>query len=439
MQPSSKGLIIAAPSSGSGKTTLTLALLRHFRNSQERVSPVKTGPDYIDPAYHAAAAGRACYNLDPWALRDESLAALVTLAGQDTDVVLAEGVMGLFDGAVGGAGSTAALAKKTGWPVVLVIDVKGMSASAAAVLHGFSSFDPELDIAGVIFNRVGSPRHASLLDEACRPLGIPVLGHLRRQEDMVLPNRHLGLVQAVEHSELDGFLNRAAEQVAWDVDCRALLDLARPSRLERREMGTLVPPIGQRIAVASDVAFSFCYSSLLEGWRQSGAELTFFSPLEDQQPSPKADAIYLPGGYPELHVGQLGANQNFMGALRAAAEKKITIFGECGGYMVLGQGLIDGRGDHHAMTGLLPVETSFAVRKRSLGYRVVRSLVDSPLGPVGQGFAAHEFHYSTVVRGEGEQPLFNVEDAAGKNLGTAGCRLGSVMGSYIHLIDTLPG
>ncbi len=434
-QNNPRGLIIAAPSSGSGKTTLTLALLRHFKNNNMRVAPAKIGPDYIDPAYHAAAADRPCYNLDPWAMSNESLSSIITHAAQGADAILVEGVMGLFDGAAGGAGSTAALAKKTGWPVVLVIDVKGMSASAAAILHGFASFDPEVSIAGVIFNRVGSLRHVSLLREACEPLGIPVLGYLRRQDDMVLPNRHLGLVQAVEHVEIDQYLDNAAQQVGWDVDCEQLLSLANSSSLPKRELKTFVPPIGQRIAVAQDVAFSFVYPALLDGWRKSGVELSFFSPLEDEKPTSSADAVYLPGGYPELHVGQLGANMTFLNGLRDAAKAKVSIYGECGGYMVLGKGLIDGRGDHHEMAGLLPVETSFAVRKRSLGYRKVKTLVDSPLGLKGSSYRAHEFHYSTVVDNEGSQPIFDVEDASAQNLGRVGCQNGSVIGSYIHLID----
>ncbi|MEH6630418.1 MAG: cobyrinate a,c-diamide synthase [Halopseudomonas aestusnigri] len=432
---SPRGLIIAAPSSGSGKTTLTLALLRHFKNNNIRVAPVKIGPDYIDPAYHAAAADRPCYNLDPWAMNNESLSEIITLAAQGADAILAEGVMGLFDGAAGGEGSTAALAKKTGWPVVLVIDVKGMSASAAAILHGFSSFDPEISIAGVIFNRVGSLRHVSLLKEACDPLGIPVLGYLKRQEEMVLPNRHLGLVQAIEHNEIDLYLDNAAQQVGWDIDCEKLLALAKPTFLPSKELTAFIPPIGQRISVAQDVAFSFVYPALLEGWRSAGAELNFFSPLADQKPNPKSDAIYLPGGYPELHVGQLGANLRFLVGLRAAANKNTAIYGECGGYMVLGKGLIDARGDHHEMAGLLPVETSFLVRKRSLGYRTVKTLVESPLGPKGQSYRAHEFHYSTVVDTEGNQPLFDVMDASAQSLGRVGCQNGSVIGSYIHLID----
>ncbi|WP_245813273.1 cobyrinate a,c-diamide synthase [Kiloniella majae] len=430
-----KGLIIAAPSSGSGKTTLTLALLRYFKNNNLRVNPAKVGPDYIDTAYHTAAAGRACFNLDPWAMRQESLAAIITHSGQDADVILTEGVMGLFDGAAGGAGSTAELAKKTGWPVILVIDVKGMSASAAAILHGFASFDPKVSIGGVIFNRVGSPRHAELLKEACDPLGIPVLGYLKRQDDLVLPNRHLGLVQAIEHSELDGYLDEAAEQVGWDVRCEELLKQASPSILSHKDLHSFVPPIGQRIAIAQDVAFSFIYPALLEGWKKAGAELSFFSPLADEKPCAEADAIYLPGGYPELHVGQLGANLSFLKSLRQAAKKNKTIYGECGGYMVLGKGLIDARGDHHELAGLLPVETSFAVRRRSLGYREVTALNNSALGDKGSTYRAHEFHYSTVVRDEGDNPLFDVRDAAGQKKGKAGCVNGSVMGSYIHLID----
>lgn len=430
------GLLLAAPASSSGKTTLTLALLRHLRDSGRRVASVKCGPDYIDPAFHAAASGRPCRNLDGWAMRPETLAGLAWAAGADSDLVIAEGVMGLFDGTAGGLGSTAELALATGWPVVLVIDVKGQATSAAATVHGFNSFHPALRLAGVVFNRVGGDKHAAMLRAACAPLGVPVLGAVRRHGDLALPDRHLGLVQAAEHADLEAFLSRAAAIVAREVDVDALTALARPLLPPRpTDPATPVPPLGQRIAVARDVAFAFAYHWLLEGWRATGAQVLPFSPLADEAPPGDADSVYLPGGYPELHAGQLAGNARFLEGLRAAATTGKPVFGECGGYMVLGRGMVDADGARHAMAGLLGVETSFAKRRLHLGYRRARLDGDGPLGAAGARFRGHEFHFATILKEDAAQPLFQCEDSEGADRGPAGERRGPVAGSFIHLID----
>ena len=431
------GLVLAAPASGSGKTTLTLALLRHLRDSGLRVASCKSGPDYIDPAFHAAAGGRPCRNLDGWAMRRDTLAALAWKTAGDADLVLAEGVMGLFDGAGGNKGSTADLAQATGWPVVLVVDVKGQAVSAAATVHGFDSFRPGLRLAGVIFNRVGGDKHERMLREAMAPLGIPVLGALRRHPELALPDRHLGLVQAAEHPDLEAFLASAAALVAREVDVAALTALAKPLALPRPDPGHRPgpPPLGQRIAVARDVAFAFAYPWLLEAWQAAGAEILPFSPLADQAPADGADAVYLPGGYPELHAGRLAANARCLGGLRAAAAAGTPVFGECGGYMVLGQGLVDAEGTRHAMAGLLGLDCSFARRRLHLGYRSVRLAADGPLGAAGSGFRGHEFHFASVVDAGAATPLFHCEDADGAALPAAGELRGSVAGSFIHLID----
>lgn len=448
------GLLIAAPSSGSGKTTLTLALLRRFRRLGRAVSSIKVGPDYIDPGFHAAASGRACVNLDSWAMRDSTLLELVCSAGAQSEFVLGEGVMGLFDGAPDGRGSTADLARFTGWPVVLVVDVRGMAASAAAVVHGFASLDPGVSLAGVVFNRVGSARHAESLTTACEKLGIPILGFVPRSKAVDLPSRHLGLVQAGEQEDLEAFLDRAAEEVAGAIDCNRLADLACSANgagsAGKEGTGPGLPPLGQRIAVARDQAFAFSYSFLLEAWRKAGAELSFFSPLADQSPDPASDAVYLPGGYPELHGGRLAGNQRFLEGLRRAAEAGAVLYGECGGYMVLGQGLTDAEGTRHAMAGLLPVETSFAGgaegtrrgRRMTLGYRQAKLLADTPLGAAGAAYRGHEFHYAqemvtadAVAPAPPENRLFAVADARGEELETAGRRIGKVMGSFLHIID----
>ena len=344
--------------------------------------------------------------------------------------------MGLFDGAVGGSGSTADLSVATGWPVVLVVDARGQGASAAALVRGFASHRQDVSVAGVIFNRIGGKRHGEILTRALADAlpEIPVLGCLPRDEALALPERHLGLVQAGEHPALDAFLDRAAALAGAHIDLAALRALARPGAIGANTPSPL-PSLGQRIAVARDDAFAFSYASVLDGWRAAGAEIFPFSPLADAAPEPDADAVYLPGGYPELHAGRLAANGVFLDGLRAAAARGAAIFGECGGYMVLGQGMVDADGARRRMAGLLALETSFAQPRLHLGYRRVETLVDSPLGPAGCRFAGHEFHYAaTLAQGPGET-LFAATDSSGADLGQTGLVDGNVAGSFIHLID----
>ncbi|NQU61590.1 MAG: cobyrinate a,c-diamide synthase [Rhodospirillales bacterium] len=443
-----KGLIIAAPASGSGKTVLTLGLLRHLAKSSggENIASAKAGPDYIDPAFHAAATGRPCVNLDLWAMRPETIARATWALGATSEIVVCEGVMGLFDGAFVGpdkkgdvAGSTADLSFATGWPVVLVIDAGAQAASAAAVLKGFAEFRADVTIAGVVFNRIGGPRHEEILRIACEQAvpDIPVLGCLPRAQGLDLPSRHLGLVQATEHPDLEIFLQNAAELIAEYVDVDELLMLAEPLKIQRDTNDVALPlaPLGQRIAVAADDAFTFSYPLVVGGWRGAGAEITTFSPLADEAPDNSADAVYLPGGYPELHGGTLANSAKFLAGLRTAAATGVTVYGECGGYMVLGQGLVDADGQRHAMAGLLGLETSFAERKLHLGYRRVAALAAGPLAEQGAYFRGHEFHYATIVEETGAKPLFGAEDAEGNDLGTVGLVDGRVAGSFIHLID----
>lgn len=436
-----RGIIIAAPASGCGKTTVTLGLLRHLRRAGRSVASAKVGPDYIDPAFHAAASGRSCPNIDSWAMRPEVAAAALADVGAEVEIVVCEGVMGLFDGAASGSnerdGSTADLARLTGWPVVLVVDARAQAASAAAVVRGFASHARDVTVGGVIFNRIGGQRHGDILRGAMAENlpEIPVLGCLPRHDDLQLPERHLGLVQAGEHPELEQFLERAADWIGGHLDVPALIGLAAPVHALPASRVAALPPLGQRIAVARDEAFAFCYPRILEGWRDAGADVMPFSPLAGEAPANDADAIYLPGGYPELHAGRLAGCESFLEGLRSAAGRGASLFGECGGYMVLGTALTDADGQRHAMAGLLPVETSFAERKLHLGYRRVTLSAASPLGVAGAAYRGHEFHY-TAILGEGPgEPLFQAWDAEGHDLGTCGLRVGSTMGSFIHLID----
>lgn len=445
----SAALVIAAPASGSGKTVFTLGLLRNLTRAGLAVVSAKVGPDYIDPAFHAAASGRPCINLDPWAMRRQTLTTAAAELRDQADLVVCEGVMGLFDGATVTEGSTADLAERLGWPVILVIDVHAQAASAAAVVRGFATHRPGLGVAGVVFNRVGSARHEAILRDACGLAvpEIPVLGCLPRAEGLVVPSRHLGLVQALEHPDLAAFLDRAAGLIAQHVDTETLRQIARISAAGKRRSDAAgdgaasarylppLPPLGQRIAVASDVAFAFSYPLVIAGWRAAGAEIMPFSPLADEAPAPECDAVYLPGGYPELAAGRLAGNTTFNAGIQAAARRGAAVFGECGGYMVLGEGLIDGDGIRHRMLGLLPLETSFAERGLHLGYRRAALATDTGLGAAGARFRGHEFHYASVIREGPGQALFEHADASGRALGKTGLISGPVMGSFLHLID----
>lgn len=434
-----KGLIIAAPRSGAGKTTVSLGLMRALSHIGVRVQPFKCGPDYIDPAFHAIATGRASFNLDTWAMDRALLRDIVDMTKGDCDIAIVEGVMGLFDGASGvgqtGSGSTADLAALTGWPVVLVIDVVGQAETAAAVALGLARYRSDVAIAGVILNRVASERHLALIRLGLERTGLALLGAFNRDERVQLPERHLGLVQAGEIADIDARMNVLAATVAGAVDVGALRNAAQPLRCDQgvQPARPRVRPPGQRIALASDVAFSFMYEHLRQQWRNAGAELVPFSPLADEAPDPSADAVWLPGGYPELHAGQLAAAERFRQGLAALAARGVAVHGECGGYMVLGQGLADARGERHAMVGLLGLEASFAQRKLHLGYRQVQVLVDCALGAAGTQVRGHEFHYATVL-GTSDEPLAVCRDATGMTIAETGSRRGSVSGTFFHMI-----
>ena len=434
-----RGLILAAPASGSGKTLVTAGLARHLRGHGLGVAIAKAGPDFIDPTFHSAASRKPCLNLDVWGMRPATLARLVADLEAGADIVLCEGVMGLFDGTGrdGEAGSTAELARVTGWPLVLVVDVRGQGASVAALLRGFASHQPSVPLAGVIFNRVASERHAALLAAAAaRHLPrLACLGSLPADPGLVLPSRHLGLVPAGENGEAEAVIERCATHIGAFVDVERLLSLALGSVLSAAARAVPVPTLGRRIAVARDEAFCFAYHTLLEGWRSEGAELSFFSPLADERPDAAADAVYLPGGYPELSVDRLASAEAFITGLRRAAANGAAVYGECGGYMVLGDALIDREGRSRRMSGLLPLMTSFAERRMHLGYRRAILRVRTPLGAAGAVFRGHEFHYATIVRQSAATPLFSVLGPADEDLGAYGLRQGSVFGSFIHLID----
>jgi cobyrinic acid a,c-diamide synthase len=369
---------------------------------------------------------------------------LLAQAAGNAELIVIEGVMGLFDGVAGPpgrGGTTADLAARFGLPVLLVLDVTGQSQSAAAVLRGFAAHDPAVRIAGVILNRVGSERHRALVSDAIAalrtPTAIPILGAIPRDAALTLPERHLGLVQAGEHNDISGWLDRLAALAERHIDLDGVMATAAllpppTSGAASGPMPALQPP-GQRIGLALDQAFSFVYPHILDGWRRAGAEIVTFSPLADEPPPSDCDACWLPGGYPELHAGTLAAASRFRVGLAHFAQTW-PVHGECGGYMVLGQWLTDANGQRHPMTGLMGHATSFAQRKLHLGYREARLRLDSPLGCAGSAVRGHEFHYATLISSGDDAPLADLTDGQGRALGPAGGRRGRVTGTFFHAI-----
>lgn len=435
------GLMISAPSSGTGKTTVMLGLLRALAEDGLKVQPFKSGPDYIDPAFHRAAAHRPSFNIDSWAM-PASLIAGISAQSAGAEIIVAEGSMGLYDGVAtrgeAGFGSSAETAQLMGWPVVLVIDVGGQAQSAAATALGFKMYNPDLPFAGVILNRCASPRHERLARLGMDQAGINVLGVLPRRGDLALPERHLGLIQAVEHPNLEaaiaGYANFLRDNVDLAAIKKAAFDMAHDAAPRAADTQAALPkPPAQKIAMAQDAAFSFTYPHLVEGWRAAGAELVPFSPLADEAPAADADLVWLPGGYPELHGGRLAAATTYQNALRKHAETK-PVHGECGGYMALGDVLIDKEGNRHQMAGLLGLVTSFEKRKFHLGYRQIE--LNAPmLGfSAGARLRGHEFHYTTIIE-EPDAPLAQVADADGNPVPETGSIKGHVTGTFFHMIS----
>ena len=430
-----RGWLVAAPRSGGGKTTVTLGLVAALRRRGIAVATAKSGPDYIDPAFHAAASGHPGINLDSWAMPP----ALLDTLFPRNPLVIVESAMGLFDGVAappGRSGAAADLAERFSLPILLVLDVSGQSQTAAAVALGLHTYRPGVTIGGVILNRVGSPRHRTGVEAALVTIGLPVLGAIPRDPALTLPERHLGLVQAQEHPDLRAQLDRLADMAERHLDLDAIQ--AGAGALSLRPPGTsgttkALPPPGQRIALARDAAFSFIYPHLLAAWRTAGAEILPFSPLANEPPSPQADSCWLPGGYPELHAPALAAATTFLNGLRHFATTR-PIHGECGGHMLLGAALTDAAGTTHPMAGLLGHTTSFATRRMTLGYREATTLVPSPLGPANTILRGHEFHYATTTDTGPDAQLATLVDGQGKPIGPAGGHRRNVSGTFFHAI-----
>ncbi|MHA6684399.1 cobyrinate a,c-diamide synthase [Mesorhizobium sp. A556] len=431
-----KAIIIGAPRSGSGKTSVTIGILRALSRRGIRVRGAKSGPDYIDPGFHAAATGLPGVNLDSWAMTPSLLNGLASQASDDAEFIVLESAMGLFDGipsTPGRTGAAADLAALYGVPVLLVLDVSGQSTTVAAVAKGFATYHPDVRMAGVVLNRLGSERHRKLCTDAVEALGLPVVGAILRDPTLSMPERHLGLVQASEHTDLLAFIDRMADMVEASIDLDAVMRLAAPLAPIGGDFDDALQPPGQRIALAQDTAFTFLYPHVAAHWREVGVEVVPFSPLADEAPRMDCDVCWIPGGYPELHAGKLAAAHNFRAGIQKFAQEK-PVHGECGGFMVLGEVLEDAAGKNHRMLGLLGHSTSFAKRKMNLGYRQARLLADCPLGVRGTQVRGHEFHYARMISPGNDDPLADLSDGQGNPLGTSGYRRGHVSGAFFHAI-----
>lgn len=433
---SARAIIVGAPRSGSGKTSITIGLLRALARRGVKARGAKSGPDYIDPGFHAAATGMPGVNLDSWAMPPDLIEGLLAQSAGDADLMVIESAMGLFDGIAaepGRSGAASDLARRYRLPVLLVLDVSGQSQTAAAVAKGFATYDPDVEIVGIVLNKVGSERHRKLATEAIEAIGLPVVGAVMRDASVTLPERHLGLVQASELAGLSAHLDRLADLMERSLDIDRIVTLMRPLGASISGTPAALPPPGQRIALAEDAAFTFLYPHLKAAWLAAGAEFRPFSPLADEAPPEDCDVCWLPGGYPELHAGRLAAASHFLESTRRFAETR-PVHGECGGFMVLGQALEDADGTAHAMLGLLGHSTSYAQRKMNLGYREARLLTDCPIAPQGSVLRGHEFHYARLTDPGSDAPLATLRDGQGNELGAFGGRRGHITGAFFHAI-----
>lgn len=448
------GFLIAAPQSGSGKTTVSLAIMAALVRRGLTVAPFKCGPDFIDPGYHRAVTGRHSINLDGWMcgeqfVRETFLSSLTSPSGPGLAVI--EGVMGLFDGlgASSREGSSAQIAAITGAPVVLVVNARGMAASAAALVKGFAGFDPQVRLAGVIFNNVGSDSHAALLKEALAAHCTDVFcfGCIPRDESLGIPSRHLGLVTAEDNPLSDGFVGRLADMAERFLDLDLLSQLQippvpfMPQRVPFIKEGAILsPPFvkggqgGICIAVARDAAFCFMYEDNLRLLREAGAELVFFSPLGDAELPADICGIYLPGGYPELYARELCENSSMKASIRAAVAADMPVYAECGGFVYLTEGLYPSEDQPAAeFAGVFPVRCLMLPRRKALGYREVKLTENVAIGVAGTVVRGHEFHYSEIGEMPEEVERCYLVSRQGVTLGHEGFRIRNCLASYIHL------
>jgi cobyrinic acid a,c-diamide synthase len=443
MTPTRRAIVVAGPASGAGKTTIALGLMAACHRRGFAVQAFKCGPDFIDPGHHTRICGRPSRNLDGWMLSREANRTLFATWAALADIAIVEGVMGLFDGATGSdAGSTAAMAKSLGLPVLFVVDASHMAASVAALVRGFETFDRDVRIAGVLLNRVGSARHYELLRDALADAGCaPAVGYLPADASIRIPERHLGLHTADEDVWSPATVDHLASQIERCVDVEAVLRIATldDGATPIAAPGPVVAPVEYagdtaRIAIARDRAFCFYYQDNIDALRAAGGEIVEFSPLADRVLPDGTDAVYIGGGYPELYAGALAANDAMRTTLRDFAARGGVIYAECGGLMYLASRLHGPGGEVMPMIGLLPFETRMTDRLVRFGYVDVRFTAPCLLGPAGTTARGHSFHYSTI---EPDHPpithAYRLRSTRSGQEAAEGYLLGNVLASYIHL------
>jgi cobyrinic acid a,c-diamide synthase len=424
------GLVVAGTQSGCGKTTVALGLMATLTAKGLKIQGYKTGPDYIDPSFYPAVTGRPGENLDSWMTGAAGVRRSFVAGASGADLMVVEGAMGLFDGAnaVDETGSTAEIAKLLGLPVLLVIDARSMARSAAALIKGFTEFDPELRFAGIIFNRVGSEKHLRLLSEATvSATNIPVLGGLPRNATISLPERHLGLAPFYERPELRQQLDSLAEWFSDHADLDRLRAAFQVSSINEPEAVTSSGSRKVRIGIARDAAFGFYYQDNLRLLEQAGAELAPFSPLNDKKLPLDLDGLYLGGGYPELFAAELAANINFIDSLKDAVTAGMAVYAECGGLIYLGKTIRTAAGIF-PMSGILEIDVEMEERQVALGYVEVAAAVDNLLLAKGETARGHEFHYSRIARCGETANAFLTDKGE-----VTGFQKGNLLASYAHL------
>lgn len=414
--------LIAAPSSNSGKTTLTLGLLRLLHNRGLKVQPFKCGPDYIDTKHHSLAAHSQSINLDTFMMSEDHLRSLYAKYSDGADAIITEGVMGLFDGADRMKGSSAEIAMLLDLPVILIVNAKAMAYSVAPLIYGFMHFNPQVRIAGVIFNFVNTESHYQFLKDACEDLGVIPLGYVPVSDDIKIPSRHLGLAISSEN-DYNAIIERAAAHISKTVAVEQLLEITRQPVPLAGVQPTLLPACKIAIAVAMDEAFNFTYAENLAVLKQLG-EVTAFSPLNDWK-LPITDLLYLPGGYPELFAEKLSTNLTMRESILDYCNKGGKVIAECGGMMYLGETLADNTGKEYPMIGFLGLKTTMQDGRLSLGYREIEMGLNR--------FKGHEFHYSGCTEQEESERIGKVFNARGKEVPTPVYRKNNVIASYIHL------
>lgn len=434
-------VVVGGVQSGVGKTSLTLGVAAALVRRGLRVQAFKVGPDYLDPTYLALATGRPCYNLDPWMTGRDYPLALLARAGGAADLCLVEGVMGLYDGADAGSseGSTADVARLLAAPAVLVTDAHGASRSLAAVVQGFANFPEAPDLGGVVFNRVGSARHAAILRDAMASVGLEhlALGAVGRGALPELRSRHLGLTTADPRELPAATLAALADACEGAIDLDRLVALARAApELPAAPPAPAPPRVRARLGVARDPAFHFYYPDNLDALAAAGVELVPFSPLADPDLPPGLDGLYLGGGYPEEHAAALGQNVVMREAVRAFAASGRLVYAECGGLMYLARELADREGRRHPMAGVLPIATRMLPRRKALGYAEAETAQEGPWGAAGTRLRGHEFHYSEVEEAgglpDGWGPAYRLRRRREPAPGAEGYARGNVLASYLH-------